>query len=95
LNVDYRLPLWRVERGLGTLPAFLRTVHAAGFVDLAHAWSGHFDAADVSRSAGLELSLDTVVGYNLPLTFTGGVAWYSVPQQSSGVTVFGRIGRAF
>ncbi len=75
LNVDYRLPLWRVERGLGTLPAFLRTVHAAGFVDVAHAWSGHFDAGDVSRSAGLELSLDTVVGYNLPLTFTGGVAW--------------------
>jgi hypothetical protein len=95
LNVDYRLPLWRIERGLGTLPAFFRTVHAAGFADVAHAWNGRFDASDISRAAGLELSLDTVVGYSLPLTFTGGVAWYSIPQQSSGVTVFGRIGRAF
>jgi hypothetical protein len=94
-NVDYRVPLWRIERGLGTLPAFFRTVHAAAFVDVGHAWSDRFDSGDVSRAAGLELSLDTVLGYNLPLTFTGGVAWYSISQQSSGTTVFGRIGRAF
>jgi Tol biopolymer transport system component len=95
LNVDYRFPLWRIERGLGTLPAFFRTVHAAAFVDVGHAWSDRFDVGDVSRAAGLELSLDTVIGYNLPLTFSGGVSWYSIPQQSSGVTVFGRVGRAF
>ncbi len=95
LNVDYRFPLWRIQRGLGTLPAFLRTVHAAAFVDVGHAWSDRFDAGEVSRAAGLELSLDTVLGYSLPLTLTGGVSWHSIPQQSSGATIFGRIGRAF
>jgi hypothetical protein len=91
-NVDYRLPLWRIDRGLGTLPIFARVLHAAAFVDAGHAWDSAFDRRDVVTAIGAELSLDAVVGYGLPLTFTTGAAWIS---QDRGFSAFGRIGRAF
>jgi hypothetical protein len=93
-NIDYRLPLFRPERGIGTVPVFLRTVHAAVFADIGHAWDDEFRRGDVSHSVGGELSLDTVLGFALPLTFTGGAAWRSLPDRS-GAVVFGRVGRAF
>jgi hypothetical protein len=49
----------------------------------------------VSRSFGAELSLDAVVGFVLPLTFTAGAAWRDVPGVDRGGAVFGRVGRAF
>jgi hypothetical protein len=67
-------------------------IHGAAFADIAHAWDADFDASDAIVSIGAELSLDAVVGFRLPLTFTGGAAWVS---QGRGVSVFGRIGRAF
>ena len=47
---------------------------------------------DPVYSFGAELSVDAVVGYVLPLTFTGGTAWAS---QNRGWAVFGRVGKAF
>ena len=92
VNLDYRFPLARIDRGLGTLPAFARVVHGAVFVDAGHAWVERFKRSDVTASIGAELSLDAVVGYVLPLTFTAGGAWVS---QGRGFAGFARIGRAF
>jgi hypothetical protein len=94
VNIDYRLPLLRIERGFGTLPVFARTLHGALFLDAGHGWTDSFRRADIARSVGAELSLDAVLGYALPLTFTGGVAWRALPDRS-GVVVFSRVGRAF
>jgi hypothetical protein len=94
VNVDYRVPLFRPERGLGTVPVFFRALHAAVFADVGHAWDDEFRRADISHSTGAEVSLDTVLGFALPLTFTGGAAWRSLPDRS-GAVVFGRVGRAF
>jgi Tol biopolymer transport system component len=91
-NVDYRVPLWRIDRGAGTLPFFARVVHGAVFVDAGHAWDSDFHRADVLTSIGAELSLDAVVGYALPITFTAGAAWVS---HDRGFAAFGRIGRSF
>jgi hypothetical protein len=74
-NIEYRFPIWYVERGIGTWPVFVRSVHAAGFFDVGHAWTGAFRTDDLKRSWGGELSTDVVLGYALPLTFTAGVAW--------------------
>ena len=71
VNVDYRLPLWRVGRGVGTIPVFLRTVHGAVFFDAGQAWSSGVRWDDARTSLGGELSADTVLGFALPLTFTG------------------------
>jgi hypothetical protein len=96
VNVDYRAPLLNVERGVWRLPLFVRQVHAAVFIDAAHAWTGRFRAADVRGSAGLELSSDLVLGHYAPLTVASGVAFR---RDRSGVddgpAVFARIGYAF
>jgi Tol biopolymer transport system component len=96
INVDYRLPLWRVGRGFGTLPVFVRTVHAAVFADAGHGWSDAARWDDVRTACGGELSVDTVVGFGLPVTFTAGAAVrHDGVTDRSSVVAFGRVGRAF
>ena len=95
-NLDYRLPLASIQRGIGTLPFFLRTAHAAVFADAGHAWTSDFRWADLRSAIGAEISLDTVVGYSVPLTFTAGASWRSDPVTGHrGFAAFGRVGRAF
>jgi WD40-like Beta Propeller Repeat len=95
-NLDLRFPLWRIERGPGTLPVFLRIVHAAVFADAGNAWASHFRAADVRSSAGAELSVDTTLAHYFPYSFATGVAWTHDPVAGiSGLQLFGRIGYGF
>ena len=95
-NLDYRVPLVRIQRGLGTLPFFLRTAHAAVFADTGHGWLRDFQWSRFRTAVGVELSLDAVVGYGLPLTFTAGGAWRNDPVSGRrGLAAFGRVGRAF
>jgi hypothetical protein len=95
-NIDYRFPLRSVQRGIGTVPVFFRTIHAAVFADAGQAWNDTFRGSDVRFSLGAEFSLDAVVGYTLPITFATGVAWRDDPVGGRrGVAMFGRIGRAF
>jgi hypothetical protein len=95
-NADFRFPIRRIQRGFGTAPVFFRTLHGAAFADAANAWTQRFHRADVRRSFGAELSLDTVIGYQLPLTFTAGIAWRDDPANGRrGWAGFGRVGRAF
>jgi outer membrane protein assembly factor BamA len=96
VNLDYRFPIVRVERGVGTLPVFCRAIHGAVFVDAGNGWSDRFRSAEVSYSTGAELSVDTVLGYFLPVTFTAGGAWRNGSDpEDRGFAVFARIGRAF
>jgi hypothetical protein len=95
-NVDYRFPLWRLQRGAGTIPVFIRTIHGAVFTDAGNAWDDTFRWKDVRVSTGAELGMDTVLGFAFPVSFAAGVAWRHDPVGSQdGVEVFGRIGRAF
>lgn len=95
-NADYRVPLARPQRGLGTLPVFLRTVHGALFLDLGRTWETRGATNRWRRSAGAELSFDTVLGAFVPMTIATGVAWRHDPSGlRSDVALFARIGRAF
>ena len=96
LNADYRLPLAWVERGVGTWPAFVRALHGAVFVDAGAAWSGALTRDRVRVSAGGEIASDLVLGYVVPLTIAGGVAWRHDPTRDRGAAaVFARVGAAF
>ncbi|MBA3297973.1 MAG: PD40 domain-containing protein, partial [Acidobacteria bacterium] len=96
INADYRFPLRWVERGVGTWPFFLRSLHGAVFADRGAAWDSTLRAEDWRTSAGAELSADVVLGYWVPVTFTSGVAWRKDPSGAvRGVTPFFRVGRAF
>ena len=95
-NLDYRLPLAWIEQGSGTLPFFLRSLHGAVFTDVGSAWEQTRTKNDWRASLGAELSADVVLGYSLPLTISGGVAWrYDPTHRSEGATLFARVGRAY
>jgi len=97
VNADYRWPITRPQRGVGTWPVFLHTVHAAVFADAGHAWTRTFDAGAIKYSTGAELSAKLVAGYSIPFAATIGAAW---GHDGSGLlrdraTVYFRVGTAF
>lgn len=73
-GLEYRAPIWRVERGLGTFPLVLRVIHAAVFADLGRTWD-ELDAdlildrpwEQFAVSAGGELRADVLLGWNVEL----------------------------
>jgi hypothetical protein len=96
VNLDFRFPLVRVDRGVGTIPLFVRNVHGAVFADAGHAWTEHPRWSDSRTSIGAEVSIDTVVGFVLPVTLTAGGAWQRDGAHGDrGFVSFARIGRAF
>jgi hypothetical protein len=94
MNLDLRVPLGRPQRGAGTWPLFLHTIHAAAFVDAGHAWNRDFRWTDMRTSVGGELSANLVVLEYLPLTVTGGAAWTRDADRNR-AAAFARIGYAF
>lgn len=96
VNADYRVPLARVDRGLGTIPLFVRSIHGALFVDAGHAWRASPRWRQARLSLGAELSTDIVAGFVLPMTLTAGGAWTRDGATGErGFVAFGRVGRAF
>jgi Tol biopolymer transport system component len=96
-NAEYRWPVARPQRGHGTWPLFLHTVHAAIFADAGHAWTGAFDRSAIKSSAGAQLSADLVAGFFAPFTVSGGAAWGhdGSHRAADGVTVYFRVGKSF
>jgi WD40-like Beta Propeller Repeat len=97
VNADYRWPIARPQRGAGTWPAMLHTVHAAVFADAGHAWTDAFRMSAVKTSVGVELSADIVAGYFFRFTSTVGAArgHDGAGTVRDRTTVYARIGRAF
>jgi Tol biopolymer transport system component len=96
-NAEYRWPIARPQRGIGTWPIFLHSIHGALFADAGHAWTRAFRSAAIKTSFGAQLSADLVAGYFAPFTASVGAAW---GRDGSGLvadraTVFFHIGRAF
>lgn len=95
-NLDVRFPIARPQRGIGSWPLFLHSIHGAAFVDAGHAWDTSFRAADIRSSVGAELSADLVVLHFVRLTVAGGTAWTRDPSADrGGAAFFARVGYAF
>jgi hypothetical protein len=96
-NAEYRWPIARPQRGYGTWPLFLHSVHATVFADAGHAWTSAFDRHAIKSSAGAQLSADLVAGFFAPFTVSVGAA---CGHDGSGVvsdrvTAYFRVGKAF
>jgi hypothetical protein len=64
LNAEYRIPVADVERGLGSLPLFMRRVTMIPFVDLGGAWTrDNFTRQALHWGVGAALVLSFKVGY--------------------------------
>jgi hypothetical protein len=74
VNLEYRAPLWVVERGLSTVPAYLNRLHAAALCDVGNAYSGRFDATKLKVGVGAALRLDLTLGWGIGGTLEVGVA---------------------
>ncbi|HEY6557053.1 MAG TPA: BamA/TamA family outer membrane protein [Polyangiaceae bacterium] len=77
LNAEYRFPIAYVDRGVSTLPAFLRTVSGALFAD----YGGAYDVMDLDDpfsayhlGVGGELWFEVVLGYHVGGTIRWGLA---------------------
>jgi hypothetical protein len=74
VNLEYRAPLWVVERGPQTVPIYLNRLHAAAMLDTGNAYSGHFDATKLKVGIGAALRLDLTLGWGIGGTLELGVA---------------------
>jgi hypothetical protein len=97
-NFDYRFPLARVERGIGTWPVFLRDVHGAVFADVGSAGSEMDALPAAAYSIGGELATRVTLGYSWNLSLAAGAAWVrdgARADHPSRFAAFVRTGYAF
>ncbi len=73
-NVELRQELWEIERGVATLPFYVRKLHVAGLVDAGDAFDGEIDPGDFKVGVGGAVRLDFTVGYGLPGSLDVGYA---------------------
>jgi outer membrane protein assembly factor BamA len=73
-SLEYRFPIWNVERGISNIPVFLRRFHGALFGEAGDAWDDSLHIKNVKSAVGLEARADMNLAYYLPVTFRIGVA---------------------
>lgn len=82
-SFEYRAPIYRLERGLGTLPIAVRVLHAAAFADYGRVFDGLGIDGDpdlgaffrgFALGAGVELRADILLGYSIGLDLRAGYA---------------------
>jgi hypothetical protein len=98
LNVEYRAPLWYVDRGVSTLPLFLRTLSATLFFDYGAAYNrldlkGPLEV--FHGGVGAELWLDVFVGYYVSANLRFGFAKGLDAEAPSGVQTYTVLSSAF
>ena len=75
-SLEYRAPIWRIDRGWNTWPLFLRTLHGAVYCDTGYAFDSFptsgselgSTAASTLVGAGAELRMSMVLGWGYGLT---------------------------
>jgi hypothetical protein len=75
-TAEYRFPLLRIERGIGTWPFYLRNVHGAAYAEAA-AQASVLDRFSIDRllqSVGAELRSDWLFSYAVPVRVKLGYA---------------------
>lgn len=66
-NLEYRFPFPLVEKGSGTIPYFVKRLHAGLFVDYGAAWDQTPSIQDFKTGVGAEFKVDFNLFYHLPV----------------------------
>lgn len=73
-TLEYRFPIWNIERGVRTWPFFFQRMHAALFYDIGNAWDGGTQLSEFRDGVGAEVKMDMILGHLLPLRLRLGLA---------------------
>jgi len=65
-NIEYRQRIAIIEKGLSTLPFYVRQLHFAALLDVGNAFSDAIDLSKFKVAVGGALRLDMVFGYFIP-----------------------------
>lgn len=74
---EYRFPLVWIERGFGTLPIFFRNISGKVFFDTGRLFEGlniTNSSYPTLKGGGIEISLQTLCFFQVPVNFTLGIA---------------------
>jgi Tol biopolymer transport system component len=109
-SIEYRFPIWQIDRGPGTWPVFFNRLIGDIFFDTGSAWNRRavelpaisrprteaFSDLTTISSAGAELGLDLTLGYFAPLRYRVGVAYpFDEPNGSKGTQFYVSFGSSF
>jgi hypothetical protein len=89
-SVEYRFPIYEIERGPATWPVFFNRIHGDVFAD-----AGRVSGEGTIASAGLELSADFILGNVLPIRYRMGVAYLLRDPEKGELKPFAAIGSSF
>jgi Tol biopolymer transport system component len=73
-SVEYRFPIYEIERGPATLPIFFNRIVGDVFVDAGRAWRQR-SSREAIASTGVELGVDFHLAHAIPLRYVIGFAW--------------------
>jgi hypothetical protein len=73
-SLEYRMPIWNIDRGPAVWPLYFQRIFGDVFVDAGTAWPRGGERRTIA-STGAEVSLDLFIGYSAPLRLRGGVAY--------------------
>lgn len=74
LNAEYRVPVFTIEKGLDTMPIYVRRLHLAALFDAGNAFYDDLDPTEFKLAVGGAIRLDVVFGWYMPGTFDLGYA---------------------
>lgn len=96
LNIEYRMPLLNIERGLGNFPIFIQRMHLGLFADIGNTWweDEKVNLSDFKTGIGAEIRIDITLGYILPLTLSLGGA-KGLDKEFGQEQIYFRIGTSF
>lgn len=92
LNLEYTLPLFEIQKGLGTGPLFFRGIDITFLSDHLILKGQYFDSENQAQpvqanrlfsSLGIESKLNTTLGYRWPLSVGFGL-YYGLDRRASG-----------
>ncbi len=72
-SAEYRIPLFEIQRGLGTFPLFFDRVSVAPFVDVGKAWTV-WDSMPLLAGVGAETRIHVNLAQGIPSEFRVGLA---------------------
>ena len=98
-SAEYRFPIWRIDRGTGTIPLFIRSMHGALFADIGSAFDDPNAPELPLVGTGTELRMTSIVGWGLPIQARIGYAFALFPSggiaPTSPASWYFRLGSSF